>query len=80
LDQKKSSNLNAKERASALAYLMFLKEKRTGEVKGRGCADGRRQWDYMTKEENSAPTVSTEALLLSYTIDAIEETWGFHAG
>ena len=41
LDPKKSSGLTAQERASALAYLMFLKEKRTGEVKGRGCADGR---------------------------------------
>ena len=39
----------------------------------RGCADGRPQWDYMTKEENSAPTVSIEALLLSCTIDAIKE-------
>jgi len=27
----------------------------------------------MTKEENSAPTVSIEALLLSCTIDAMEE-------
>ena len=25
----------------ALGYLMFLKQKRTGEIKGRGCADGR---------------------------------------
>jgi len=36
-------------------------------------ADGRPQWDYMTKEENSAPTVSIEAWLLSVTIDAMEE-------
>ena len=32
LDPKKSSELNAQERASSLAYLMFLKEKRTGEL------------------------------------------------
>jgi len=51
---------------------MFLKEKRTGEVKGICCADGRPQRDYMMKEENSAPTVSIEALLLSCVIDAME--------
>jgi len=42
---------------------MFLKEKRTGEVKGRGCADGRPQRDYMTQEEISAPTVSVRQSL-----------------
>jgi len=66
LDPKKSSELNAQERASALAYLMFLKEKRTGEVKGRGCADGQLQWDYMTKEENSAPTVHRSLATILY--------------
>jgi len=71
LDLKKSSELTAQERASALTYLMFLKEKRTAEVKGRSCADGQLQWDYMTREENSAPTVSIGALRLSCTIDAI---------
>jgi len=72
LDPRTPSDLSTKERASALAYLMFLKEKRTGEVKGRGCADGRPQKDYMTKEENSAPTVSVEALMISCIIDAME--------
>ena len=32
--------LNSDERAKALKYLMYLKEKRNGYVKGRGCADG----------------------------------------
>ena len=41
-------------------------------MKGRGCADGRPQKDYMTKEENSAPTVSVEALMISCIIDAME--------
>jgi len=72
LDTRTPSELSTHERASALAYLMFLKEKRTGEVKGRGCAGGRPLRDYMTKEENSAPTVSIEALMLSCVIDAME--------
>eukprot|EP00957_Ditylum_brightwellii_P115640 8820673-Ditylum_brightwellii.AAC.1 len=56
----------------ALRYLMFLKEKRSGEVKGRGCADGRKQRVYKTKEEAHAPTVSTEAMFLTAIIDAME--------
>jgi len=52
---------------------MFLKEKRTGEIKGRRCADGRKQREYMSKEENSAPTVSIEAVMLSSVIDAMEK-------
>ena len=32
--------LTKEERANALKYLMYLKKKRNGLVKGRGCADG----------------------------------------
>jgi hypothetical protein len=66
-------DLTAEERKGALRYLMFLKEKRCGTIKGRGCADGRKQRDYMTKQETSAPTVATEALILTCVIDAIED-------
>ena len=31
----------------ALGYLMFLKRKRNGKMKGRGCADGRPQREYI---------------------------------
>ena len=55
------------------AYLMFLKRKRNGLVKARGCAYGRPQREYITKLESSAPTVKTHALFLSCLIDAIEE-------
>jgi hypothetical protein len=51
---------------------MFLKEKRTGEIKGRTVAGGNKQRDYLTKEEVSSPTVSTEAVLLTCIIDAEE--------
>ena len=33
-------SLTSEQRKEALAYLMFLKRKRCGKVKGRGCADG----------------------------------------
>jgi hypothetical protein len=53
---------------------MYLNQKRCGRIKGRGCADGRKQRLYKTKkEETSSPTVSTEALLLTSLIDAGEE-------
>ena len=69
---KPVANLNCKERQDALKYLMFLKEKRNGIIKGRGCADGRKQRGHTTKEEASSPTVAIESVMLSCTIDAKE--------
>ena len=51
---------------------MFLKKKRCGRIKGRGCADGRKQRAYTDKADASAPTVSIESVLLSSVIDAKE--------
>ena len=67
-----AQDLTRHQRGAALRYLMFLKEKRSGDVKGRGCADGRKQRLYKTKEETSSPTVSIEALFLTCAVDAIE--------
>ncbi|VEU34053.1 unnamed protein product [Pseudo-nitzschia multistriata] len=58
--------------AQALPYLMFLKRKRDTSIKGRGCADGRRQREYIRKEDAASPTVSLYALVLSCVINAIE--------
>jgi hypothetical protein len=66
-------DLTPTERKGEPRYLIFLKEKRCGTIKGWGCADGRTQRDYMSKRETSSPTVATEALILSCVIDAIEE-------
>ena len=61
-----ATTLSHNEKHSALKYLMFLKEKRCGKVKGgRGCANGRKQWLYKSKEETSSPTVRVESLFLS---------------
>jgi hypothetical protein len=51
---------------------MFLKKKRNGTIKGRGCADGRKQRMHTTKEEASSPTVAIEAVMLSCVMDAME--------
>ena len=52
---------------------MFLKQKHTGKIKGQGCANGRKQRLYMNKDDVSSPTVSTQDLLFTCIIDAIEE-------
>ena len=51
---------------------MFLKKKRCGTIKGHGCADGQKQWAYITKEESTSPTISTEAMFLTALINAWE--------
>lgn len=37
---KMKDELSWEERRSALQYLMFLKREQSGQIKGRGCADG----------------------------------------
>jgi hypothetical protein len=59
--------------STALSYLMFLKRKRKGDVKARGCADGRPQREYISKDESSSPTVSFYALMASCLMDAIDD-------
>ena len=73
LEPKDARSLSPSERKAALQYLMFLKEKRNGTIKGRGCADGRKQRDYINKEEASSPTVAIESVMISCTIDAKEK-------
>jgi hypothetical protein len=72
LEPKQAQQLTREEKQAALQYLMFLKKKRNGIIKGRGCADGRKQRAYTTKEEASSPTVAIEAVMLSCVIDAKE--------
>ena len=57
---------------NALTYLMFLKRKRTGKVKARGCTDGRPQQDYINSKEASSPMVSIYALMACCAISSIE--------
>lgn len=68
-----AASLSSEQKRKALRCLMFLKEKRCGRIKGRGCADGRKQRLYKTKAETSSPTLSVEALFLTCMIDAMEE-------
>ena len=67
------SGLNREEQKQALESLLFLKEKRDGNLKGRAYADDRKQRAYIPKEDAASPTVSLEAVLLTATIEAEEK-------
>jgi len=56
----------------ALSSLLFLKEKRTGDIKGRACVNGAPQRAYIPKEDAASPTVSTESTFITATIAAKE--------
>ena len=51
---------------------MLWKQNRCGKIKGRRCADGRKQRKYLTKDDTSAPTVAMEALFLRCIIPTME--------
>ena len=72
LKPRHGSKLSPEAKRRSLNYLMFLKEKRCGKIKARGCADGRKQRAWIGKDEASSPTVMIESLLLSCVIDATE--------
>lgn len=52
---------------------MYIKEKRDGRIKGRGCADGRSQRLYTSKHETSSPTCTLAGLIMTCVIDAYEQ-------
>ncbi len=53
--------------------LMFLTEKRDGEVKARTCANGSTQCQHIAKDEATSPRVTTEAIFIQSTIFAHEQ-------
>ena len=72
-EPRDATKLSPTQKTNALGYLMFLKQKRSGQIKGRGCADGRKQRLHTPKDDASSPTVATESVLLSCVIDAKEQ-------
>ena len=65
--------LTSQQRAEALSYLMFLKRKRCGKIKARGCADGHKQCGKIPPEDTTSPTVSTEVVFLTAMIDTLKD-------
>ena len=73
VEPKKPQDLSYEQRRRGLIYMMFLTliiyEVK---IKGRGCADGRKQRYWLSKEDTSSPTVSTEGLMILCMIVAME--------
>jgi len=67
-----ASTLTASQKREALRAVNLIKEKRSGKLKGRTCANGWSQRSKYTKEETTSPTVSTDTLMISLMIDAKE--------
>ena len=67
------NDLTQQQRRKALESLLFLNEKRTGEIKGRMCANGSTQREDFAKGEAASPTVATDAVIITSAIDAHEE-------
>jgi len=66
-------DLTPKQRAMVLESHIFMKLKRTGEIKGRTVAGGNKQRGFVEKEDASSPTVATKSVILTSMVDAIEE-------
>jgi hypothetical protein len=56
-----------------LASLLFLKERRSRDIKGRACVNGAPQRAYIPKDEASSPTVSMESTFITASIAAKEQ-------
>jgi hypothetical protein len=52
---------------------IFVEEKQDGKIKARKVVGGNNQQDYITKEDDSSPTVSAEAVMLTCMIDALKD-------
>eukprot|EP00804_Cyclotella_cryptica_P030821 CCRYP_015076-RE/>CCRYP_015076-RE protein AED:0.49 eAED:0.25 QI:0/-1/0/1/-1/1/1/0/834 len=64
--------LTREEQRKALSSLIFLKEKDSGEVKGRACINGAPQREYIRKEDAASPTVATDSVFLTGAVDAYQ--------
>ena len=51
---------------------MYLKWKSSGRIKERGCTDGRKQRDFISRQEATPLTMSTEAVLITAMLDVSE--------
>ena len=67
-----AGKLSREQRMRALSLLHHLKEKQTGDIKGRACINGAPQRAYIPKEDAVLPTVPTELTFVTATIAAKE--------
>ena len=67
-----TKKLTREEKMKALLSLLSLKEKRSGDIKGRVCINGAQQRSYIPKEDAASLTVLTESTFITVSITAHE--------
>jgi len=70
---KHKKDLTAQQWKNKCEAVNLIKEKNDGTIKGRCCADGRQQRQWISKEESASPTAATESVLLTGVIEAKEQ-------
>ncbi len=65
-EPKLADELTDNDKKKVYASLIFLKEKRNGDIKARSCAE------HITKDEAALPTVALESVFVTTAIDAKE--------
>ena len=64
------------DRNKTLEDMNLIKDKRCGKIKGRTCSNGSKQRNYLKPDESVySPTCSTEALMATFVIDAMEQRY-----
>ena len=64
------------DRNKTLEDMNLIKDKRCGKIKGRTCSNGSKQRNYLKPDESVySPTCSTEALMETFVIDAMEKRY-----
>ena len=67
------NDLSPKQREKILESHIFIKQKKSGEIKGRTVAGGNKKRGYINQEEASSPTLLTKSVILTSMVDAMEE-------
>jgi hypothetical protein len=76
-EPKQAATLTSEQKNGSLRAVNLIKEKRSGDIKGRTCVDRSVQRSLYEHSETSSPTVSNEALMYTIIIDA-KERWTLH--
>jgi hypothetical protein len=67
-----ASTMTREQKLKALESLMFLVKKRCGRIKARACANGSKQRVYIRKEDAASPTIGTDIVFITGSIEAHE--------
>jgi hypothetical protein len=69
-EPKLVDELTDDDKKKASASLIFLKEKRNGDIKARSCSNGSKQREHIAKEKAAAPRVALGSVFITAAIDA----------